>query len=91
MLTLSGIYSTDGISKTGVKIAIGALFDMVWKGSEGVPSNLSHDIHRFVGWTKITGLYVSHELSYVIGHTFIPENNSESADLNKMRISFLKS
>lgn len=91
MLTLSGVYSTDGISKTGVKIAIGALFDMVWKGSEGVPSNLSHDIHRFVGWTKITGLYVSHELSYVIGHTFIPENNSESEDLNKMRISFLKS
>ena len=92
MKTLLGIYSTDGLSRNRIRFSIGALDDMVWKGSEtGVPSSLSHDIHRFIGWTKISGLYVSHELSYTIGHTFIPESDAELEKLNKMRISFLKS
>ncbi len=91
MKVLSGIYSTDGISRNSVRISIGALDEMVWKGSEtGVPSNMSHDIHRFIGWTKLSGLYVSHELSYVIGHTFLPESNDELERFNIMRISFLK-
>ena len=92
MKSLSGVYSTDGISRNGVGFSIGALDDMVWDGSAtGVPSNLSHDIHRFIGWTKISGLYVSHELSYVIGHTFLPESNAELEEFDKLRISFLKS
>lgn len=90
MKTLSGVYSTDGISRNGVRFSISALDDIVWDGSAtGVPSNLSHDIHRFIGWTKISGLYVSHELSYVIGHTFIPESKDELDSLNKMRIDYL--
>lgn len=90
MLTLSGVYLTDGISKTGIRFSVGALEDMIWDGSKtGTPSNMSHDIHRFVGWTKISGLYVSHESSYVIGHTFIPESKDELDSLNKMRIDYL--
>lgn len=90
MLTLSGVYLTDGISKTGIRFSVGALEDMIWDGSKtGAPSNMSHDIHRFVGWTKISGLYVSHESSYVIGHTFIPESKDELDSLNKMRVDHL--
>lgn len=90
MLTLSGVYLTDGISKTGIQFSVGALEDMIWESSEtGAPSNMSHDIHRFIGWTKISGLYVSHESSYVIGHTFIPESKDELDCLNKKRIAFL--
>lgn len=90
MRTLSGIYLTDRISKSGIRFSIGALDDMVWDGSKyGTPSNLSHDIHRFIGWTKISGLYVSHECSYVIGHTFVPENNDEYNHLNEMRIGHI--
>ncbi len=90
MLTLSGVYLTDGISKTGIRFSVGALEDMIWEGSKtGAPSNMSHDIHRFVGWTKISGLYVSHESSYVIGHTFIPESKDELDSLNKMRVNLL--
>lgn len=90
MLTLSGVYLTDGTSKTGIRFSVGALEDMIWEGSKtGAPSNMSHDIHRFVGWTKISGLYVSHESSYVIGHTFMPESKDELDSLNKMRIDYL--
>lgn len=90
MEILSGIYLTDGISQKRIRFSIGALEDMIWEGSKiGTPSNISHDSHRFIGWTKISGLYVSHELSYVIGQTFIPESHDESYSLNNMRISYL--
>lgn len=92
MKILSGIYCTDGLSKSGVKFSIGALDDMVWKGTEtGAPSNMSHDIHRFIGWTKISGLYVSHELSYIVGHTFIPDSSDELEHFNLLRMNFLNS
>lgn len=89
MQRLQGIYCTDGIARDGSRLAISALDDMIWLGADGGrPTNMSHDIHRFVGWSVVNGLYVSHELSYVIGDTYIPESKEEKNDLEERRYAF---
>lgn len=89
MLNLHGIYCTDGIARDNTRLSISALDDMIWMGSDGGrPTNMSHDIHRFIGWSVVNGLYMSHELSYVIGNTYIPESEDEKKNLQERRLQF---
>lgn len=89
MLNLQGIYCTDGIARDNTRLSISALDDMIWMGSDGGrPTNMSHDIHRFVGWSVVNGLYMSHELSYVVGNTYIPENKEEEIEMQERRLAF---
>ena len=52
MHNLQGIYCTDGIARNNTCLSISALDDMIWMGSGGRPTSMSHDIHRFVGWSN---------------------------------------
>ncbi len=89
MQRLQGIYCTDGIARDGSRFAISALDDMIWMGSDGGrPTNMSHDIHRFIGWSVVNGLYMSHEQSYVVGNTYIPESKDEKEELQERRLAF---
>lgn len=89
MQRLQGIYCTDGIARNNTCLSISALDDMIWMGSDGGrPTNMSHDIHRFIGWSVINGLYMSHELSYVVGNTYIPESKDEKEELQERRLAF---
>lgn len=89
MHDLQGIYCTDGIARNNTRMSISALDDMIWMGSDGGrPTNISHDIHRFVGWSVVNGLYMSHELSYVVGNTYIPEGKDEKKELEERRLAF---
>lgn len=89
MQRLQGIYCTDGIARNNTRLSISALDDMIWMGSDGGrPTNMSHDIHRFIGWSVVNGLYMSHELSYVVGNTYIPESKDEKEELQERRLAF---
>lgn len=88
MQELFGIFCTDGVARDNSSFALPALEDMVWMGSEGRPLGISHDFHRFIGWNVITGLYMSHEMSYVVGSSFLPEDNDEYQRLNNLRAGF---
>lgn len=88
MQELFGIYCTDGVARDNSSFAVSALEDMVWMGSEGRPLGISHDFHRFIGWNVITGLYMSHEMSYVVGSSFLPEDKDEYQKLNDLRSGF---
>lgn len=89
MQRLQGIYCTDGIARNNTCLSISALDDMIWMGSDGGrPTNMSHDIHRFIGWSVVNGLYMSHELSYVVGNTYIPESKDEKKELQERRLAF---
>ena len=89
MHNLQGIYCTDGIARDNSRLSISALDDMIWMGSDGGrPTNISHDIHRFVGWSVVNGLYMSHELSYVVGNTYIPESKDEKEEMQERRLAF---
>ena len=89
MFNLQGIYCTDGIARDNTRLSIPAIDDMIWMGSDGGrPTNMSHDIHRFVGWSVVNGLYMSHELSYVVGNTYIPESKDEKEEMQERRLTF---
>lgn len=89
MINLFGIYCTDEKAQDGTKFPVSVLEDMIWEGSNGRPMNITHDIHRFIGWNIITGLYISHEKSYIVGHSYIPDTSDEYEQLNLKRIGFL--
>lgn len=90
MYTLQGIYCTDGIARDNSQLAISALDDMIWMASDGGrPTNMSHDNHKFIGWSVVNGLYISHELSYVVGNTYIPVDEKEMRILRKYRKAFV--
>lgn len=88
MQELFGIYCTDGVARDNSSFAVSALEDMIWMGSEGRPLGISHDFHLFIGWNVITGLYISHEMSYVVGSSFLPDDKDEFHRLNNLRTGF---
>lgn len=88
MKKLFGVYCTDGMARDNTRLAISALDDMVWQGSEGRPLGISHDVHRFIGWNIITGLYMSHEMSYVVGNSYLPEDKEEFETLQALQKGF---
>lgn len=90
MKNLTGIYLTDGISKSGVRFSIGALENALWLNyGQYVPSNLSHDVHRPLGITQISSLYFSHENVYLLGNTSIPEDLEEYNCMMTARTHYL--
>ena len=66
MKELTGVFLTDGVSRSGERFTVPALEDMLWLSyRRGNPSNVSHDIHdihRPIGWSSVSSLYVSHEM-----------------------------
>ena len=92
MTNLFGVYCTDEVARDNSHIAISALDDMIWMGSDGGrPLGISHDWHRFIGWNMITGLYMSHERSYVVGNSYIPDSQEEYETLRHRRDTFWRS
>lgn len=90
MKNLTGIYLTDGVSKTGVRFSIRALEDALWIGyGHCVPSNIAHDIHRPLGVTRISSLYLSHESAYLLGNTSMPETPEENKWVMAARTNYL--
>lgn len=77
MQYLTGIYMTDGVCKNGHQYSVRALESAIAKSMKGAPSSINHDITRMFGRTYVNGLYLSHELSYVIGKTAIAETPEE--------------
>lgn len=89
MKKLFGIYCTDGEARDGSSFTVSALDDMIWMGADGGrPLGISHDYHRFIGWNLITGLYISHEMSYVVGSSYLPDSKEEFDWLCEKRKNF---
>ena len=90
MKELTGVFLTDGVSRSGERFTIPALEDMLWLSyRKGNPTNVSHDIHRPIGWSSVSSLYVSHEMTYVLGKMYLPESESEHDEVMRARTSFL--
>ena len=90
MKNLIGIYLTDSVSKSGKRFPIGTLEEALWQNyGECVPTNLSHDIHRPLGITRISSLFISHENVYLLGNTSIPEDANETNWVRIARTNYL--
>ena len=81
---------TDGISRSGARFTIPVLEDMLWQSyGRWTPANISHDIHRPLGVSQVSSLFVSHEEAYVLGKMFLPETQGEYNAIMGERTAFL--
>lgn len=74
---ITGVYLTDEELRNGKQYQVKELERMIWLSKAGTPSSIAHDIHRTVGWTRVNGMYLSHEKCYVLGKTGFPETDEE--------------
>ncbi|RZJ92143.1 MAG: hypothetical protein EOO20_02790 [Chryseobacterium sp.] len=80
------ILSSNQVSRDGTQFSISALEDAVWLASiHGVPSNLSHDFHRPVGWSYASGLYFEPAHVLMIGRMLIANSNEDLDELRKAK------
>ena len=90
MQELTGIFITDGVSRSGECLTVPALEDLLWQSyGRANPTSVSHDVHRPVGWSNVSSLYVSHEMAYVLGKMYIPETEKEHEEVMQARTAFL--
>lgn len=83
------IFNSDQVSKDGTRFHVNALEDGIWQASVyGIPSNLSHDLHKPVGWSYAKGLYFEHKLTLTIGYFLIGENSSDFKKIKAARKVF---
>src|SRR4051812_43160569 len=83
------IFSSDQTSKDGRRFTISALEDAIWQASVyGVPSNLSHDIHKPVGWSYAKGLYFEPTKVLTIGYFLIATDIADQEKISKARNAF---
>ena len=84
MKTLEGIFSTDGLSRDGIYMTVGALAGMLWQSWEfGTPSNVSHDALRIIGWSRATALFLEPGLTQLTGTFEMPETEDERLRLGQ--------
>jgi hypothetical protein len=85
------IFNSDQVSKDGTQFLISALEEGVWQSSVfGRPSNISHDLHRPVGWAYAKGLYFDFQKTLTIGYFLIGEDESDFKQINNARNSFFQ-
>lgn len=76
--------NSDAMNRYRMMFTIGALEDMIFDNAlDGVPSLISHDFHRPIGWHTPFGLYFEPKLTRVVGEYLLPENDKEEQVIYK--------
>ena len=90
MIKRFSIFNSDQASKDGTRFSIGALEDVIWQTAVyGVPSNISHDLHKLIGWSYPKGLYFDHQKTLTVGYFLIGETDKDFKNISKARQAFL--
>lgn len=83
MLELTGILSTDSVTRNFTRFTAGALFRGLAKlWAIGIPSLVGHDVHRPTGWTFPTAVSFRPGLTRLHGVMSWPEDQEERDRLN---------
>jgi hypothetical protein len=92
------VFATDAINKHKMKIPAAVLAEsleglMKLTGDAGVPfgtpSNMSHDVHRVVGWAVPVGLLMTGDMARLMGRIHLPELPEEEQAVLAFRKAFL--
>ncbi|MCX6233904.1 MAG: hypothetical protein NT175_04155 [Bacteroidetes bacterium] len=86
MKTFFGVFNTDQVNKYGHCFTVSALEDGMWQaGVYGMPTHMSHDMHRLIGWAIPFGLYFEPGITYTVGRILIADNNEDSEKIYTAR------
>lgn len=82
MHELAGVLSSDALSRNNTRFSAGALFRGLAKlWNTGIPSLVSHDSHRPVGWSVPTAVSFLSGCTRLHGVVLIPESGEEQTQL----------
>ena len=79
------VFNGTGVNRYGITFTVGALesaLDQSWQ--YGVPSCISHDLHRLIAWSKGMSLYLEPGLVRLAGLVYSPENKKDEEELQKI-------
>ena len=79
------VFNGTGVNRYGMAFTVGALesgLEQSWK--YGVPSCISHDLHRPIAWSKGMSLYLEPGLVRLAGLVYSPENTKDEEKLKKI-------
>ena len=83
-------FCSDQVSRDGTVFTVSALEDGIWNNSfYGVPSNLSHDMHKPIGWAYSKGLFFEPDKVLSIGYFLIAVTTEDEKSLSDARNKFL--
>lgn len=79
------VFNGTGVNRYGIAFTVRALESALrqsWK--YGVPSCISHDMHRPIAWSKGMSLYLEPGLVRLAGLVFSPENTEDEEELQEI-------
>ena len=78
MKSLCGIAMSDGINRKNHMFPFSTLHNSYAKSwKKGIPSNLSHDSTKPIGWTYFTGIYIEAGKAYLTNSTMLAETEED--------------
>ena len=94
-----GVLNTDQVNRQNICIPVGVLFDSIVKHVSqcerrgmplGMPSHISHDMHRLIGWCETNEVHLSGFVARQLGTLFECTTADERKTLGVLRDKFWK-
>lgn len=84
------VFNGSSINRYGMAFSIEALESALNQSWDlGVPSCISHDLHRPIAWSKGLALHIESGLVRIAGLVYRPENEKESEEIHNALQGFL--
>lgn len=90
MRYLKGVFNTDQINLQNIVVPVDVLAKAIENSvacavkqniAPGMPSHISHDLHRLIGWCVNLGVYMSSDIARHVGYIAVPENDEEQKSI----------
>lgn len=98
MRLLYSVFNSDQVNRLNMRVAAEALANSIEENllaalanglPPGVPTHLSHDLHRLIGWSWPAGILIKGNVAYQVGFTRVPEGDEEAQALSTIQRHFL--
>jgi hypothetical protein len=90
MRQINAVFASDSLCRDNTRFTSGALVNGLrgaWQ--TGTPSFLSHDLHRPIGWTVPTAVYLEPGLSRLCGRIVLADEESDGPAVQSVVLRFL--
>lgn len=98
MRLLYSVFNSDQVNRLNMRVAAEALATSIEENLQsalanglppGIPTHLSHDLHRLIGWSWPAGILIKRDVAYQVGFIRVPASNEEAQALSTIQYRFL--
>lgn len=91
MITFFGVVNSDQVTRNNYKFSVKSLEGAYCDGwQKGTPSFINHDRTKLAGWVNLSSLYFEPGMLRTTNVMYIPENETEKANLNNGMIKYFE-